>query len=86
MSTTEALHLLRLATEAKVKLGVVQDKLWLPGLVKLKRLIDQNFFGGEMPAVTRTGLTTYAGTVALTDAKIREMIALAIGSNAYQWY
>jgi len=28
-----------------VKHGVVQDKLWLPGLLKLKYLIDTNFFG-----------------------------------------
>jgi hypothetical protein len=49
-------------------------------------LIDQNFFGGEMPAVTRGGLLSYAGTVALTDAKVREMLALAISANAFQWY
>jgi len=49
-------------------------------------LIDQNFFAGEMPAVTRTGLLSYAGTATLTDAKVRELIALAISSNAFQWY
>jgi uncharacterized protein (DUF1800 family) len=49
-------------------------------------LIDQNFFGGEMPAVTRTGLLGYAGTAALTEAKARELIALAISSSAFQWY
>lgn len=49
-------------------------------------LIDQNFFGGEMPAVTRAALTSYAGTAALNDAKVRELVSLAIGSNAFQWY
>jgi hypothetical protein len=49
-------------------------------------MIDQNFFAGEMPAVTRTGLLTYAGTTTLTDAKVRELIALAISANAFQWY
>ncbi len=49
-------------------------------------LIDQNFFAGEMPVVTRTALLTYAGTAALTDGKVRELIALAISSNAFQWY
>jgi uncharacterized protein (DUF1800 family) len=49
-------------------------------------LIDQNFFGGEMPAVTRSGLLSYAGTTALTDAKARELLSLALGSNAFQWY
>jgi predicted dehydrogenase len=33
------------AREAGVKAGVVHDKLYLPGLVKLKRLVDAGFFG-----------------------------------------
>jgi hypothetical protein len=49
-------------------------------------LIDQNFFGGEMPLVTRNALLAYAGTSALTDAKARELLALAMGANAFQWY
>jgi hypothetical protein len=49
-------------------------------------LIDQNFFGGEMPAVTRSGLLTYVGTATLTDGKVRELLALAISANAFQWY
>ena len=49
-------------------------------------MIDQNFFGGEMPSVTRTALLTYAGTTALTDARARELISLALSANAFQWY
>ena len=41
----EALTLYREAEAAGVKHGVVQDKLWLPGLLKLKYLIDTGFFG-----------------------------------------
>ncbi|HEO70238.1 MAG TPA: Gfo/Idh/MocA family oxidoreductase [Candidatus Hydrogenedentes bacterium] len=41
----EAIELYKLAIEAGVKHGVVQDKLWLPGLRKLKFLIDSGFFG-----------------------------------------
>ena len=41
----DALALYRLARDAGVKHGVVQDKLFLPGLVKLKALIDGGFFG-----------------------------------------
>jgi len=41
----EALELARLAREAGVKTGVVQDKLFLPGLRKLRRLVDGGFFG-----------------------------------------
>lgn len=40
-----ALDLARLAQSAGIKHGVVQDKLFLPGLLKLKRLIDGGFFG-----------------------------------------
>ncbi len=41
----DALALYREAEEAGVKHGVVQDKLWLPGLLKLKYLIDTGYFG-----------------------------------------
>jgi predicted dehydrogenase len=44
-TTKEALELARLAAKAGVKNGVVQDKLWLPGLLKLKVLRDTGFFG-----------------------------------------
>jgi len=40
-----ALELLQLAEKAGVKHGVVQDKLWLPGMLKLKTLMDLGFFG-----------------------------------------
>jgi predicted dehydrogenase len=40
-----ALDLYRLAQSAGVKNGVVQDKLWLPGLLKLQTLRDLGFFG-----------------------------------------
>ena len=44
-SLDAALDLYRLAQKAGVKHGVVQDKLWLPGLLKLKALRDGGFFG-----------------------------------------
>jgi len=40
-----AAKICRLAKEAGVKNGVVQDKLFLPGLLKLKMLRDSGFFG-----------------------------------------
>jgi predicted dehydrogenase len=40
-----AVGLAKLAREYGVKNGVVQDKLFLPGIRKLKRLIDSGFFG-----------------------------------------
>jgi predicted dehydrogenase len=45
MNTEAAYELHQLAKTAGIKSGVVQDKLWLPGLLKLKTLIDSGFFG-----------------------------------------
>ncbi|HEY6988787.1 MAG TPA: Gfo/Idh/MocA family oxidoreductase [Bryobacteraceae bacterium] len=45
VSTATALELYKLAQAAGVKHGVVQDKLWLPGIEKLKTLRDLGFFG-----------------------------------------
>ena len=44
-SFNEAMALTKAAAAAGLKNGVVQDKLWLPGLLKLKYLIDSGFFG-----------------------------------------
>ncbi len=44
-STDEALALYHEANKAGLKNGVVQDKLWLPGMMKLKYLIDTGYFG-----------------------------------------
>jgi predicted dehydrogenase len=44
-SVDEGIELVTAAAEAGVINGVVHDKLYLPGLVKLKRLIDSGFFG-----------------------------------------
>ena len=41
----DALSLARAAERAERKGGVVQDKLFLPGLKKLRKLYDSNFFG-----------------------------------------
>jgi predicted dehydrogenase len=44
-SFKEAMTVYRAAKKAGIKHGVVQDKLFLPGLMKLKMLIDSGFFG-----------------------------------------
>jgi predicted dehydrogenase len=41
----EAIELARLREGTGVTAGVVHDKLYLPGLVKLRRLVDEGFFG-----------------------------------------
>ncbi|MEX0994031.1 MAG: Gfo/Idh/MocA family oxidoreductase, partial [Balneolaceae bacterium] len=45
ITTEKAVDLYRIAEKAEIKHGVVQDKLWLPGLVRLKQLSEQGFFG-----------------------------------------
>jgi len=44
-SLAKALAVARLARERRIKHGVVQDKLFLPGLRKLRMLRDSGFFG-----------------------------------------
>jgi predicted dehydrogenase len=58
---TGALRLARLAAEAGVKNGVVQDKLFLPGLLKLKRLIDGGFFGRILSVRGEFGYWVFEG-------------------------
>jgi predicted dehydrogenase len=60
-SAAEAVELYRLAQEAGVKHGVVQDKLWLPGLIKLKRLIDSGFFGRVLSVRGEFGYWVFEG-------------------------
>jgi len=56
-----ALDLARRARGAGVKNGVVQDKLWLPGLLKLKRLIDGGFFGRILSVRGEFGYWVFEG-------------------------
>ncbi|NND33184.1 MAG: Gfo/Idh/MocA family oxidoreductase, partial [Saprospiraceae bacterium] len=41
----EAIDLYHIAKAKGIKHGVVQDKLWLPGMLKLQKLIESGFFG-----------------------------------------
>ncbi|MBO2458639.1 Gfo/Idh/MocA family protein [Actinomadura violacea] len=56
-----ALALARLADESGIKHGVVQDKLFLPGLLKLKRLIDGGFFGRILSVRGEFGYWVFEG-------------------------
>jgi predicted dehydrogenase len=57
----KALQLHRLAESAGVKHGVVQDKLWLPGLLKLQRLRDMGFFGRILSVRGEFGYWVFEG-------------------------
>lgn len=61
LNTVQALELYHLAEKAGVKHGVVQDKLWLPGLVKLRQLIDQGFFGKILAVKADFGYWVFEG-------------------------
>ncbi|MCP9237625.1 Gfo/Idh/MocA family protein [Lewinella sp. JB7] len=61
-TTEEALDLYRLARAAGVKHGVVQDKLWLPGLRKLKRLMEADFFGDILSVRGDFGYWVFEGS------------------------
>lgn len=61
VSTQEAYTLYELAKTAGVKHGVVQDKLFLPGLLKLKWLIDTGFFGRILSVRGEFGYWVFTG-------------------------
>jgi predicted dehydrogenase len=56
-----ALEIATLAREAGVKNGIVQDKLFLPGLLKLKRVIDSGFFGRILSVRGEFGYWVFEG-------------------------
>ncbi|MEU6119446.1 Gfo/Idh/MocA family oxidoreductase [Streptomyces sp. NPDC047117] len=56
-----ALELARLAREAGIKSGVVQDKIFLPGLLKLKRLVEGGFFGKILSVRGEFGYWVFEG-------------------------
>ena len=60
-TSEEALALAKEVTAAGLKNGVVQDKLWLPGLVKLKYLIDTGFFGKILSVRGEFGYWVFTG-------------------------
>lgn len=61
LTATDACALYRLAKEAGVKHGVVQDKLWLPGILKLKHLIATGFFGELLSVRGEFGYWVFTG-------------------------
>jgi len=60
-SLDKAIDLYRLAKAKGVKHGVVQDKIFLPGLLKLKMLIDSGFFGRILSVRGEFGYWVFEG-------------------------
>jgi predicted dehydrogenase len=61
VTTEVAMELYNLCKKAGVKNGVVQDKLWLPGILKLKRLIQNGFFGEILSVRGEFGYWVFEG-------------------------
>ena len=60
-TTADAYDLYTRAKKARLKNGVVQDKLWLPGLLKLKMLRDSGFFGEILSVRGEFGYWVFEG-------------------------
>jgi predicted dehydrogenase len=63
VETSEALRLARLCEQAGLKNGVVQDKLWLPGMRKIKMLRQQGFFGDVLSVRGDFGYWVFTGEI-----------------------
>lgn len=61
VNTEVALEIAEYCEKAGVKNGVVQDKLWLPGMRKLQRLKEQGFFGEILSVRGEFGYWVFEG-------------------------
>ncbi|MCX6971964.1 MAG: Gfo/Idh/MocA family oxidoreductase [Verrucomicrobia bacterium] len=61
ITTENAYALYKICRDAGVKNGVVQDKLWLPGLVKFMRLKENGFFGDILSVRGEFGYWVFEG-------------------------
>jgi len=57
----QAMDLYKAAKRAKIKHGVVQDKLWLPGILKLAKLRDEGYFGKILSVRGEFGYWVFEG-------------------------
>ena len=88
---TEAIALARLAKQKGVTDGVVHDKLYLPGLVKLRHLVDEGFFGRIISITSVVGATgnpgqanyaaSKAGVTGMTKALAQELASRGVTAN-----
>ncbi len=57
----DALDVYQRATKAGIRHGVVQDKIFLPGLQKMKKLMDEGFFGRLLSVKIDFGYWVFEG-------------------------
>ena len=61
IKTEDAYELYKICRDAGVKNGVVQDKLWLPGIIKFQRLVENDFFGDILSVRGEFGYWVFEG-------------------------
>ena len=59
----QAIDLAKQAAQKDLTVGVVHDKLYLPGLVKLRRLVDEGFFGQILSLRGEFGYWVFEGDI-----------------------
>jgi len=59
----QAIDLARRSAASDLTIGVVHDKLYLPGLVKLRRLVDEGFFGRILSLRGEFGYWVFEGEI-----------------------
>ncbi|MBM6978160.1 MAG: Gfo/Idh/MocA family oxidoreductase [Actinomyces succiniciruminis] len=59
----QAVALAHRAADTSLTVGVVHDKLYLPGLIKLRRLVDEGFFGRILSLRGEFGYWVFEGDV-----------------------
>ncbi len=65
----QAIFLYKTAKKARIKHGVVQDKLWLPGMLKLAKLRDDGFFGKILSVRGEFGYWVFEGDPLLSQPR-----------------
>ena len=63
MTTEDGVYLAKICEDAGLKNGVVQDKLWLPGLRKFRMVRDQGFLGRVLSVKGDFGYWVFAGDI-----------------------
>lgn len=61
-SLKESIRVCRHVADQGVKNGVVQDKLWLPGLIKLKKILNEGFMGDIISVRGEFGYWVFNGS------------------------
>jgi uncharacterized protein (DUF1800 family) len=69
--------------------SVTVDVAWLTQAgtpAAIASAIDRRLFGGAMPAELRQQIQAHAAAAPITATRVRETLALALSSSAFQWY